>query len=88
MFVVLNGFLHDKDLVSLPGFMHLQELKVDAVIVSDLGVIETVKKFSTIPVHLSTQASCLNIEAAKMWKELGVERVVLGRESTIDEALA
>lgn len=87
VFVVLNGFLHDKDLVSLPEFvMHLQELKVDAVIVSDLGVIETVKKFSTIPVHLSTQASCLNIEAAKMWKELGVERVVLGRESTIDEA--
>jgi U32 family peptidase len=87
VFVVLNGFLHDKDLISLPSFfVKLEQLKVDAVIVSDLGVIETVKQHSKIPVHLSTQASCLNIEAAKMWKSLGVERVVLGRESTIEEA--
>lgn len=87
VFVVLNGFLHDKDLVSLPEFVtQLEELKVDAVIVSDLGVIETVKQHSNIAIHLSTQASCLNIESAKMWKALGVERVVLGRESTIEEA--
>jgi len=87
VFVVLNGFLHDKDLVSLPNFVsQLDELKVDAVIVSDLGVIETVKQHSNIAIHLSTQASCLNIESAKMWKSLGVERVVLGRESTIEEA--
>ena len=87
VFVVLNGFLHDKDLASLPDFVSfLDQIKVDAVIVSDLGVIETVKKYSSIPVHLSTQASCLNIESARMWKALGVERVVLGRESTIAEA--
>ena len=86
-YVVLNSFLHDKDLDELPSFLgDLETLKVDAVIVSDLGVIETVKKFSKIPVHLSTQASCLNIEAAKMWKKMGVTRVVLGREVTIAEA--
>lgn len=86
-YVVLNSFLHDKDLEELPQFLgDLDALKVDAVIVSDLGVIETVKKHSKIPVHLSTQASCLNVDAAKLWKKMGVTRVVLGREVTISEA--
>lgn len=86
-YVVLNSFLHDKDLDELPEFLHdLEALKTDAVIVSDLGVIETIKKHVKIPIHLSTQASCLNIEAAKLWKKMGVTRVVLGREVTIKEA--
>lgn len=86
-YVVLNSFLHDKDLEDLPFFLgDLETLGVDAVIVSDLGVIETVKRHSKIPIHLSTQASCLNIEAAKLWKKMGVTRIVLGREVTISEA--
>jgi putative protease len=61
VYVVLNGFLHDDDLQGLPSFVDLlEELAVDAVIVSDLGVIETVKKHSRLEIHLSTQASCLN----------------------------
>jgi len=87
VYVVLNGFLHDSDLEELPEFVALLEkLKIDAVIVSDLGVIETVKEFSNIPVHLSTQASCLNVESAKMWKRMGVERIVVGREVSVKEA--
>jgi putative protease len=87
VYVVLNSFLHDKDLSELPEFLSLlSELKVDAVIVSDLGVIETVKKHSNLVIHLSTQASCLNTEAAKLWKSMGVQRIVLGREVTIKEA--
>ncbi len=87
VYVVLNSFLHDKDLEELPEFLKLLErLKVDAVIVSDLGVISTIKKHSNLVVHLSTQASCLNIPSAKLWKSFGAERIVLGREVTIDEA--
>ncbi len=87
VYVVLNSFLHDKDLEELPPFLKLlEELKVDAVIVSDLGVITTIKTHSNLIIHLSTQASCLNIEAAKFWKEMGVTRIVLGREVTIKEA--
>lgn len=87
VYVVLNGFLHDSDLDSLPEFLKLlDEVAVDAVIVSDLGTIETVKKNCSVPVHLSTQASCTNIESAKLWKKMGVERVVLGREVTLAEA--
>lgn len=87
VFVVLNSFLHDQDLNKLPDFVeYLASLNVDAVIVSDLGVIQTVKKYSDIPIHLSTQASCLNVSAAKFWKNQGVTRVVLGREVSIQEA--
>tara|TARA_Y100000590_G_C15726565_1_gene1015451 strand:- start:1744 stop:2946 length:1203 start_codon:yes stop_codon:yes gene_type:complete len=86
-YVVLNGFLHDKDLETLPSFLKLlEELNVNAVIVSDLGVIETVKQFSTLPIHLSTQASCLNVESGKLWKTMGVKRLILGREASIAEA--
>lgn len=84
VFVVLNGFLHDKDLASLPEFLFfLEKIKVDAVIVSDIGVVETVKENTNIPIHLSTQASCLNVEAAKLWEKMGVKRVILGREASI-----
>lgn len=87
VYVVLNSFLHDKDLEELPEFLNLlEDLKVDAVIVSDLGVIATIQKYSKLVIHLSTQASCLNIEAALFWKEMGVTRIVLGREVTIQEA--
>lgn len=87
VYVVLNSFLHDKDLEELPEFLTLlSDLKIDAVIVSDLGVIEVIKKYSNLVIHLSTQASCLNSESAKLWKKMGVTRVVLGREVTIKEA--
>ncbi len=87
VYVVLNSFLHDKDLEELPEFLKLlSELKVDAVIVSDLGVIETIKKHSNLVIHLSTQASCLNVESAKLWQKMGAQRIVLGREVTIKEA--
>lgn len=87
VYVVLNGFLHDSDLDELPDFLeYLDQIKVDAVIVSDLGVVETVLEHCKVPVHLSTQASCLNIESAKLWKEKGVSRVVLGREVGLKEA--
>lgn len=87
VYVVLNSFLHDKDLEELPEFLSLlSELKVDAVIVSDLGVITEIQKHSNLVIHLSTQASCLNVESAKLWKKMGVTRIVLGREVTIKEA--
>jgi putative protease len=87
VYVVLNGFLHDKDINELADFVKfLESIKIDAVIVSDLGVIETVKKYSSIEVHLSTQASCLNAYSAQLWKRMGVTRIVLGREVSIAEA--
>jgi len=88
VFVVLNAFLHDIDLKKLPSYISfLNKIKVDGVIASDLGVIETIKEHSKIPIHLSTQASCLNVQSAKRWEKMGVKRVILGREASLDDAL-
>jgi putative protease len=87
VYVVLNSFLHDKDLSELPEFVKfLEEIASDAVIVSDLGVVRTVRALSKIPIHVSTQASTLNTEAARFWKSVGATRIVLGREVSIADA--
>lgn len=87
VYVVLNSFLHDKDLVEVPEFVkYLEQIATDAVIVSDLGVVRTVRAHSTIPIHISTQASTLNVESAKLWKKAGASRIVLGREVSVKEA--
>lgn len=87
VYVVLNSFLHDKDLQELPEFVtFLNDVGADAVIVSDLGVVKTVRALSKIPIHISTQASTLNVEAAKLWKKAGASRIVLGREVSVKEA--
>ncbi|MBF0359934.1 MAG: U32 family peptidase [Oligoflexia bacterium] len=86
-YVVLNAFLHDKDMLDLPDFVkYLSEIAVDAVIVADIGVLKLVKRESDLKIHLSTQSCCLNSYAASFWKECGVERIVLGREVSIEEA--
>ena len=87
IYVTLNAFLHDNDLVRLPEFVRfLEDITVDAVIVSDLGVMSVIQKHSRIPIHLSTQASCLNSWSARFWKQMGATRVILGREVSIAEA--
>lgn len=87
VYVVLNSFFHDKDFDGLLDFItYLDSVNVDAVIVSDPGVIQFISQNTKLEIHLSTQSSCLNVEAAKFWKQLGVTRIVLGREVTISEA--
>lgn len=87
VYVTLNGFLYDQDIEELPSFLSfLESVRVDAVIVADLGVLKTVKDNSQLEVHLSTQASCLNTASAQFWKAAGVKRVILGREVSLEEA--
>ena len=60
--------------------------KPDRIIISDPGVIKLAKKYlPKIPIHLSTQANAGNWQAVKFWQDLGVKRVVLAREVTMEE---
>lgn len=87
IYVTLNAFLHDADFAGLEDYCQwLERIGVDAVIVSDLGVLQTIRESSDLAIHLSTQASCLNVYAARLWKKFGVKRVILGRELSIAEA--
>lgn len=59
---------------------------LDAVIVQDFGVIAYIKEhFPNLPIHTSTQMTITGVEGAKLLKNLGVERVVLARELSIEE---
>ena len=64
----------------------LNEIKIDAIIVSDPGVIYLAKSIAPeIEIHLSTQANTTNDLACKFWKEQGIQRIVLARELSIEE---
>ena len=87
VYVTLNSFPHDEELLDLPDYVKfLESCGVDAVIVSDAGMLSVAQRHSNLAIHLSTQASCLNSQAAVLWKNLGVKRIVLGRELSIDQA--
>ena len=59
----------------------LDNLKVDAVIVSDGGVVEIIKETApNIPIHISTQANTLSSHTAKFWQKNGASRIILSRE--------
>lgn len=64
----------------------LKDSPFDAFIITDLGLVPLFKKY--LPekaLHLSTQASCINSESARMYRDLGFERVILGREASLDD---
>ena len=63
----------------------LEKANVDAIIVSDPYILSIAKKNTSLEIHLSTQQSTLNYEAAKFFKHEGVSRIVLGRETSKEE---
>jgi putative protease len=86
LYVTMNAFLHNQDMEGIDEFVSaLEEIGVAALIVSDMGVIRACMKFCKIPIHLSTQATCINIQSAKLWKEMGIDRIITGRELTVQE---
>jgi collagenase-like PrtC family protease len=86
VYVTVNIVLHNEELKELENYLKkLEECKVDAIIVSDPAVIKEALTKTNLEVHLSTQASTLNKEAVKFWKEQGLSRIVLGRECSREE---
>lgn len=87
VYVTVNIFSHNEDLQGMEEYLHeLLELGVDAIIVSDPGIIRIAReKVPDLPVHISTQANTTNWSAVQLWKDLGAERVVLARELTLPE---
>ena len=79
--VTVNIVLHNKEIDGIVEYLkELEKCNVDAIIVSDPAIINLALKHTNLEVHLSTQASTLNVEACKFFKNLGVKRIVLGRE--------
>lgn len=83
----LNICFHNNDIDNfLRDIDYFKSYPIDAFIVQDLGIVPIIQKyFPNAQLHLSTQASCVNREAVKMYKSLGFSRVVLGREASLKE---
>ncbi len=83
----LNISFHDEEIDALKANLdYFKQYPIDAFIVQDIGIVPLLQKeFPNAQLHLSTQASCVNSEAVKMYKSLGFSRIVLGREISINQ---
>lgn len=87
IYVTLNIYAHNRHIAKIEEHLKfLKKLEVNGIIVSDPGIIRLVKKYlPKTEIHLSTQANATNWQAVKFWQELGVKRVILAREVTLEE---
>ncbi|WP_088330995.1 tRNA 5-hydroxyuridine modification protein YegQ [Lacimicrobium sp. SS2-24] len=86
-YVVLNIAPHNAKLKTfVEDVAPIAEMSPDAFIVSDPGVIWLLKgHFPDVPLHLSVQANTMNWAAVKFWQQMGIERVILSRELSLQE---
>ena len=87
VYLTVNVMPHEGEFDQLPRFIaEADELKPDAYIVSDPGVMDCIKANAKDPeLHLSTQASTVNAAACRFWHRQGVKRIVLARELSLAE---
>lgn len=86
-FVASNLFAHNAKLRTyMDDMAPVIALKPDALIMADPGLIMLVReRWPEMPIHLSVQANTVNYAAVKFWQSLGLERVILSRELSLDE---
>lgn len=87
VYVAANMVAHEEDANGAGEFFRMvRDVGIDAVIVADPALIEICAMDAPgLPIHLSTQASATNYETLNFWHGEGLERVVLGREVTMEE---
>ena len=84
-YLCLNTIIYENELEKLRHILReAKKSKVDAVICWDFAVIDECRKLN-IPTHLSTQASVSNSKSANFFKKLGVKRIVLARECSLEQ---
>jgi len=84
-YLALNVIVFNKEIGRVEKIIHrAAESGVDAVILWDMAVMKAAVE-AGLRVHLSTQASVSNFEALKFYASLGVKRIVLARECTLED---
>ena len=87
IYVTMNTLVKDsevEDFLEQVEFLYLNG--VDAIIMQDYGMINLVRRmYKDLEIHASTQANNSSIDTIKMYHDLGVKRVVLSRELSLDE---
>ncbi|MBE5746322.1 MAG: U32 family peptidase [Clostridiales bacterium] len=87
IYVTLNILAHNIDFEGLEEYVKfLDKIKIDAVIISDIGILSVVKKAApNLEIHISTQASITNKYSALEYVKMGAKRLVLARELSLEE---
>ena len=87
LYVTSNLIAHnDKVRTYLRDIEPVIDMKPDGLIMADPGLIMMVReKWPDVPIHLSVQANTTNYATVKFWQKLGVQRIILSRELSLDE---
>ena len=87
LFVTVNTLYKESEIEDLYEYLKdLYEIQVDALIVQDEGIMRLIKDhFEDFEVHASTQCSIHNVEGVKHYQNLGLKRVVVARENSLEE---
>ncbi len=87
LYLTVNTMPHGHEYPALREyFQKIVHYPPDGIILTDLGVMTTVRELlPDIPIHISTQSSIVSPAAARAWASLGAERLVLARELSLDE---
>ena len=87
LYCTMNILFSEDQIRDVESFLPtLKDSPFDAFIITDLGLVDLFHKY--LPdkeLHLSTQASCINSSAAKLYHKLGFQRVILGREASLND---
>lgn len=88
-FLASNIIPHNSKLKTfLNDIKKIIELKPDALIMADPGLIMKVKEnWPYIPIHLSVQANTTNYWSVEFWKKIGISRIILSRELSLEEII-
>lgn len=87
LFLASNVLPHNAKVKTYMADMEeIVALGPDALIMADPGLIMLVReRWPDLPVHLSVQANTMNYATVKFWQQLGIKRVILSRELSLDE---
>ena len=87
VYVALNIYAYDEDYKEIEEEVkRLDEIRADAIIAADGGVIDVIKKVApNMSIHVSTQANTTSLNACNFWKQNGAERIVIARELSKDK---
>ena len=85
VYITVNTLVYNDEIDKvLPLIKTVSDLGADAIIVQDLGIIDIVRNNLNIAMHASTQMSCNNLDSVKLLKSIGIDRVVLAREMSLE----
>lgn len=85
VYITVNTLVYNDEIDKvLPLIKTVSDFGADAIIVQDLGIIYIVRNNLNIAMHASTQMSCNNLDSVKFLKSIGIDRVVLAREMSLE----